>query len=774
MSLTRRSVVLMTLTLSCVLLVPSRVRGQPKVEIYPGPGVDTYKSNLYKVEVFDGAAWIPTYVYKFTRRSVCHWHYGTFPSVNFVTFGTIGSVDVRVTKLSGTITSLDVSPHSKHVPGRLTGGQAIGTLEPNAKLWLTIDGDDANPLFIFADAPKPPVPPGARYFGPGVRDISPATGNHYKPVNDEIIYLDGGAWVRGNIDVSGTRNVRIMGPGVLSGDLWRGEDLLSLPYDQQVLYSMVKGDSAGDAASVSGITIVDGPTNGIWGGANKVSGVKMLSPWFYGTDAFPFVSHIDHTFCFAGDEVFMPAFAGYQGEDMTITSCFAGTSNNTVFAGGWWGFESKKGYSTLVDDIDIKTYNNDDWVPSAPLLASAFQVWLDNSVPSAGYSNQTYQNVRIEGNLPGPLLSLKHTVYPWGGPYAVNPPLGNASNITFKNISLEGTQKYRSEIKGQDANNGFHNVVLDNVAFGGEVVTPANLARYFDVNAYVSGLSFRAGDICTPDATTLCLNHGRFRVRASYDSAAATGDGSAVGLTTDTGYFWFFSPSNVEIVVKVINGCGVNANYWVFAGGLTDVGVTLTVSDTQTGVTRSYRNVRGTAFLPLQRTADFGVCGAAPALAALSTAAAGDSWTGPSGGRSAPALVWQEPLPRSEARAAEKVAAAGVCVANATTLCLTGGRFQVRASYDTDSGSGEGNGVALTTDTGYFWFFSPSNVEMVVKVVNGCVVNQSYWTFAGGLTDVGVTLSITDMQSGISKSYANPRHTPFAPIQRTADLAVCP
>ena len=93
----------------------------------------------------------------------------------------------------------------------------------------------------------------------------PATGNHYKPVNNEIIYLDGGAWVRGNIDVSGTRNVRIMGPGVLSGDLWKGEDLLSLPYDQQVLYSMVKGDSAGDAASVSGITIVDGPSNGIWG-----------------------------------------------------------------------------------------------------------------------------------------------------------------------------------------------------------------------------------------------------------------------------------------------------------------------------------------------------------------------------------------------------------------------------------------------------------------------------------------------------------------------------
>ena len=154
------------------------------------------------------------------------------------------------------------------------------------------------------------------------------------------------------------------------------------------------------------------------------------------------------------------------------------------------------------------------------------------------------------------------------------------------------------------------------------------------------------------------------------------------------------------------------------------MGVTLTVSDTQTGVTRSYRNVRGTAFLPLQRTADF--ASAAPPLPWPPSRRRRPATPGPArraGVCPRPGMAGAPP--RSEARAAEKVAAAGVCVANATTLCLTGGRFQVRASYDTDSGSGEGNGVALTTDTGYFWFFSPSNVEMVVKVVNGCVVNQS-------------------------------------------------
>jgi len=482
----RRSVV-SALTLSVAIFFSAAICAAG-VEVYPGPGGGAYQSSLYQVEVFDGTNWIQAYVYGFSRLSVCHWHYGTYPTVNFLTFGTTGTVNVRVTRIAGPISSIDVSPHSKNIPVTLTGGKAVLTLNQNHKAWITINGDDANPLLIFADPPKPAVPAGATYIGPGVLDI-PSPGNHYKPANNEVIYLDGGAFVRGNIDVTGTRNVQIMGPGILSLDLWRGEDLQGLPYNQAILYSGIKGDKFGSAATVSGITILDTPSSGIWGGATNVHGIKLISPWFFGTDSFPFISHIDNTFCFAGDEVFMPAYAGYQGQNMTVTSCFAGTSNNTVFAGGWWGFESIPGYSVLVDDIDIKTYNNDDWVPPAPLFGSAFQVWMDNNAPNFGYANQTYQNIRIEGNLPGPLLSLQNIVYPFGGPYVWDPPLGNAYNITFKNITLEGTQKYLSELKGWDGSNGFHNVILENVRINGTLVNASNLSSYFDVHN-VFGLYF--------------------------------------------------------------------------------------------------------------------------------------------------------------------------------------------------------------------------------------------------------------------------------------------
>src|ERR1700736_4546147 len=95
------------------------------VEIYPGPGGGAYQSTLYQVEVFDGSAWQPAYVYGFTRLSQCHWHYGSYPTANFLTLGTTGQVNVRATKIGGSITSIDVSPHSKNVPVTLTSGQAV-------------------------------------------------------------------------------------------------------------------------------------------------------------------------------------------------------------------------------------------------------------------------------------------------------------------------------------------------------------------------------------------------------------------------------------------------------------------------------------------------------------------------------------------------------------------------------------------------------------------------------------------------------------------------
>lgn len=116
---------------------------------------------------------------------------------------------------------------------------------------------------------------------------------------------------------------------------------------------------------------------------------------------------------------------------------------------------------------------------------------------------------------------------------------------------------------------------------------------------------------CAPGPTALCLGGGRFEVTATWDTGPdRQGNGQAVPLTTDTGYFWFFASTNVEVVVKVLDGCGVNKRFWVFAGGLTDVHTILSVRDTQTGQVKTYENPTGTAFQPIQDTEALPTCAA--------------------------------------------------------------------------------------------------------------------------------------------------------------------
>ncbi|MEP7131726.1 MAG: hypothetical protein ABI914_01090 [Acidobacteriota bacterium] len=106
------------------------------------------------------------------------------------------------------------------------------------------------------------------------------------------------------------------------------------------------------------------------------------------------------------------------------------------------------------------------------------------------------------------------------------------------------------------------------------------------------------------------------------------------------------------------------------------------------------------------------------------------------------------------ARAAE----AAPCVPDATTLCLNASRFKVQVAWSVPSQgtSGIGNGVALTGDTGEFWFFSANNIELVVKVVDGRAFNNKFWVFYGALSNVQYTITVTDTTTNAVKTYVNP------------------
>lgn len=108
-------------------------------------------------------------------------------------------------------------------------------------------------------------------------------------------------------------------------------------------------------------------------------------------------------------------------------------------------------------------------------------------------------------------------------------------------------------------------------------------------------------------------------------------------------------------------------------------------------------------------------------------------------------------------------------------LLLGGERFAVTAEWrDPWGGTGFGIPVALTDSAGTFWFFAPDNVEVIIKVLDACVLNDHFWVFAAGLTDVEVTLRVEDREAGVEWEHWSPLRTAFQPVLDAAALATCP
>jgi hypothetical protein len=120
------------------------------------------------------------------------------------------------------------------------------------------------------------------------------------------------------------------------------------------------------------------------------------------------------------------------------------------------------------------------------------------------------------------------------------------------------------------------------------------------------------GATCASTPSVVCLSGGRFRLDVWWQMAGGTaGHGNLRAFTAgsaDSAYATFFSPTNVEAVIKVLDACSYNDRFWVFAAGLTDVWAKLRVTDTHTGETWLHENPLGEAFLPVQDVDAFATC----------------------------------------------------------------------------------------------------------------------------------------------------------------------
>jgi hypothetical protein len=265
---------------------------------------------------------------------------------------------------------------------------------------------------------------------------------------------------------------------------------------------------------------------------------------------------------------------------------------------------------------------------------------------------------------------------------------------------------------------------------------------------------------CGEDAA--CLRDGRFELTLTWSDPRRhlSGVGHPVALTGETTYFWFFSAGQVEVIVKVLDGRAVNGHYWVFWGGLTDLGLRLTVRDTQTGATRTYETAPGT----MVSAAD---TSALPPSAQSAAFSAQELQSFALDREAFASDVAVEPAPAPPVTRRRPSSLPDTSVGPCTPfephaiprpgLCLAGNRFEVEATWRDFAGrTGVAEGVELGDDSGWFWFFDRDNVELVVKVLDGRAVNGRFWVFYGALTNVEYDLVVRNAATGATWTHHNP------------------
>ena len=410
-------------------------------------------------------------------------------------------------------------------------------------------------------------------------------------------------------------------------------------------------------------------------------------------------------------------------------------------------------------DVDLfftrSTDRGQTWVPPRRIptggdgRGDSFFPWIE--VDSTGRLHMLFYDTRRDPRTDGAASAAVDVFYAW------SEDRGESwTEIRLTEQPFETGGIFWTEMEQQ-----FLGDYLGLAAAGPKVHLLYPLADEGDLDIYFrtvdfSGVPPAPGGPCIPGPRTLCLLDGRFEVRVRWRDPFNGGDGAGRagpfrfrdGSTSNhTGTFWFFDPDNVELVVKALDARPVNGFFWVFYGALSNVEYRVTVTDLQAGTSTTYYNPPGNlcGFGDIRAFPRPGTSEAGSEPSSFSTSSTTPrSRSGPSQGT------------LGDLRTSSSTGTAG-CQGSETVLCLQDGRFRVEVEWaDPRSGdTGVGGALPGTDDSGFFWFFDPDNVELVVKTLDARPVNGRFWFFFAGLSDVEYTLTVTDTREGTSRTYRN-------------------
>ncbi len=351
----------------------------------PGDAYVVRESNDYAVTLVQGE----TRVRSFTHKSVSP---NTQPreavarQASWTQFSFGGAVEVEVRSLRGSIRSLDVLPSRLAMPVETAGSdRRVLRLTQPAKLALVVNGDDRNPLFVYASpmpAEREPAPtdPGVVVVAPGRHDratvatYSAARVLAFQPgvhlLDDALtvrpgqhVHFSAGSFVLGQITGRAPTfaGLRIDGRGVLSG-----QHHGPLNYQEGTLI-LLNGGAAFQArmpfqVEISGITLANQPSFAVRLYSVPyvhIAGINIGPGWYFRTDGIESGPHalIEDVFLNCNDDSIKLIFGDSEWRRLTV---WQGTNGAAVQFSWNTDHETKNVSVHDVDIVHVSTFRDAD------------------------------------------------------------------------------------------------------------------------------------------------------------------------------------------------------------------------------------------------------------------------------------------------------------------------------------------------------------------------------------------------------------------------------
>lgn len=365
-----------------------------------------------------------------------------------------GRCDVEIEFLNVQVESAVVRPLALGIEPEIRNGRVCFTLEKPGNLTIEYNGQVQGALHLFVDEPDADKPdentPRVRYYGPGVyRDVI------ITPRSNELIYLDEGCVIYGQIFCGLGKNFTIAGHGVLCGSIYdRYEDTI-------VPISLTNCSNF----TIRDITILDPSAwtvNLLKCKDAIIDNVKIVSARS-NSDGFTFQNcqNITVTNCFVRSWDDSLVVKGYNGDVSGIT--FDGCTIWTDLAQS-----CEIGYETRAKVIENIVFRNITVLHNfhKPVIS------IHNS-DQAAVRSVTFENIVVEdaqmglGDGTPYLIDFTTTESQWSASIV----RGTIDNVTIRNVQVLSGQRPSIRIWSHDESSIIDNITISGLTILGEEIT---------------------------------------------------------------------------------------------------------------------------------------------------------------------------------------------------------------------------------------------------------------------------------------------------------------